>query len=418
MNVQKERFRSGFTLVELLVVIAIIGVLVGLLLPAVQAAREAARRMSCSNNFKQVGLSMHNYHAAFNQLPPSTGGTNGWSGVTRHDDGPSGSSGKPVGSDHDQNNAQLGYIVGLLPFFEQQSLWETISNPLQVGSERWPAMGPSPERSTAYPAYRTEVPTLRCPSDSGKSRSGFGRINYAACIGDAVIIPNWAYPNGIHRTAHRGVFKPFLGLGFRDILDGLSNTIAGGEIATSLDDRRLQGTIRAGMNSGDMYANPGSACFKNFSSVIDAERPAYYHKTQNYWDGSDVNKYLFRRGNNWGSGAVGSSAFQTIAPPNSASCSGHRGNPRGNPWPNSGNSSNGVFSAGSYHNGGCHVLMADGAVKFITDSIDTGDNDGNTVGRSVDTNLSVFSPTGTESPYGLWGSLGTRSAAEVIDEDF
>ena len=67
--------RPGFTLVELLVVIAIIGVLVGLLLPAVQAAREAARRMSCSNNFKQIGLGIHNYHSAFKQLPTNGTGT-------------------------------------------------------------------------------------------------------------------------------------------------------------------------------------------------------------------------------------------------------------------------------------------------------------------------------------------------------
>src|SRR6056297_3197131 len=100
----KSRRKRGFTLVELLVVIAIIGILVGLLLPAVQAAREASRRMSCSNNFKNVGLAVHNYHSAFKQLPVS--GT-----------GPS------------WNNMRLGASVAILPFIEQQGLWEQVSNP-------------------------------------------------------------------------------------------------------------------------------------------------------------------------------------------------------------------------------------------------------------------------------------------------
>ena len=106
--------RAAFTLVELLVVIAIIGILVGLLLPAVQAAREAARRMSCSNNFRQIGLGLHNYHSAYKQLPTQLGGTgNDLQGADRYF----------LGSDR-TNNQSLSFIVGLTPFIEQQALWE------------------------------------------------------------------------------------------------------------------------------------------------------------------------------------------------------------------------------------------------------------------------------------------------------
>ncbi len=225
-----KRRTSAFTLVELLVVIAIIGVLVGLLLPAVQAAREAARRMSCSNNFRQIGLAVHNYHAAYNQLPRHGGGTH-------RDDEHSGNS-KPG-----YNNYRLSTFVGILPFMEQQALWEQISNPL----DGWQAMGSEPGTSS-YAPWATQINMLRCPSDPAISVSGFGLTNYAVnSIGDGPSNANTGYLQFLSgrwqsiaeqsRVVCRGMFIPRHDSQFRDILDGLSNTIAAGEICNDLGDR-------------------------------------------------------------------------------------------------------------------------------------------------------------------------------------
>lgn len=97
--------RQGFTLVELLVVIAIIGILVGLLLPAVQQIREAARRTQCLNNLKQLGLAAHNYESAFKRFPP------GYLGAT------------PLPGDYSQNS-NIGHLVHLLPYVEQQAIYD------------------------------------------------------------------------------------------------------------------------------------------------------------------------------------------------------------------------------------------------------------------------------------------------------
>ncbi|MGC6444759.1 MAG: DUF1559 domain-containing protein, partial [Rubripirellula sp.] len=254
---QSKRASSGFTLVELLVVIAIIGILVGLLLPAVQAAREAARRMSCSNNFKQIGLALHNYHAAYKQLPIHGTGTaigaisnnNWWQ------------------QGNDSSHECLSALVGLTPFIEQQALWEKISNPstetvtgaappgntgLQ-NPNRWPAMGPNPRnysRNPGYVPWATEIPTLRCPSDPGVGLPALGRTNYAVCKGDATspwhnslkrgnLTDGPAWNARAHRSVSRGVFETRRGTKFRDILDGLANTIAMGEIITDLGTRDI-----------------------------------------------------------------------------------------------------------------------------------------------------------------------------------
>ena len=141
--------RIGFTLVELLVVIAIIGVLVGLLLPAVQAAREAARRMQCSNNLKQIGLAYHNYHSTFNSFPAS------W---YIH---------LPVPS----YNIQSG-LVGLLPFMEQTALYAQYNNAYSPTNEG----GPISVANVAVIA--TPLPMFVCPSAPG---GGADRI-YTAVI--------------------------------------------------------------------------------------------------------------------------------------------------------------------------------------------------------------------------------------------
>lgn len=140
--------------------------LVGLLLPAVQAAREAARRMSCSNHFKQIGLGIHNYHSAYRNLPTHATGTYVPGGRDPWDVNP----GRAV-----SNNMRLSFWVGLLPFLEQQALWEPISSPLSINSNGtpksppWQAMGPHPDR-VQYPPWATELETLRCPTTTATTR--------------------------------------------------------------------------------------------------------------------------------------------------------------------------------------------------------------------------------------------------------
>jgi prepilin-type N-terminal cleavage/methylation domain-containing protein len=120
-----RRLRSGFTLVELLVVIAIIGILVSLLLPAVQSAREAARRTSCVNNLKQVGLALHQYHDTNQSFPFLRGGTSGPCDLT-------------------SNCEYLSGWISLLPNFEQTALYGRITSAQTIGSVNYPPWGPAP----------------------------------------------------------------------------------------------------------------------------------------------------------------------------------------------------------------------------------------------------------------------------------
>lgn len=408
MNRNHIYSRRAFTLVELLVVIAIIGVLVGLLLPAVQAAREAARRMQCSNNFKQIGLAMHNYHAAYNTLPMMSGGTDNQA--------------------NNHNNFWLSWRVGLLPFFEEQALWEQISNPYGFEADGvtarpnpWPAMGPRPW-DQGYRPWLTEVGTYRCPSDPFRRGPGSNQVahaNYAGCTGDATFEQQHGGVNDAGNASNdgtwgapgsgkwsRGFFRSRHFLGFRDILDGLSNTIAAGETVVYKGDLSLRGGIyTAGGNARGNVNNPPASWQ---ATLVDPERPQFYLRSLIQAAGSTGGGNVgidpqihHHQGHRWSDGRLPYSSIQTIRPPNSYSVQQAEGN-------------TGYFTVGSYHQGGAHILMGDGAVKFITDSIEAGNQNSRCVGSDpVSGGWGTQADAGLESPFGLWGALGTRNGAET-----
>ncbi|EMI51694.1 DUF1559 domain-containing protein [Rhodopirellula sallentina] len=393
-----QKKRDAFTLVELLVVVAICAVLFGLLLPATRGAKEAARRMSCSNNFKQIGLGLHNYHSAYSQLPMQMGGT-------YDSESDSGGTSAPG-----NNRYRLSFLVGLLPFVEQQMIWEDVSaGELSDGeSKQFSPMGPAPW-TRQFDPWQTEIPTFRCPSDPGLGLPSHGRTNYAACLGDATHWLNtgptrwnaelsaWANDRESQiKASGRGVFVPRKVIRFRDVLDGLANTIMAGEICTDLGDHdsRTSGSL---LNPWSMIHDSPVLCREQ----LDPERPMFWDVANKDAVTASIGSENQRRGFRWADGAALYTGFNTILPPNSGVCFA------------GGDSGIGMASMSSRHQGGAHALMADDAVKFITDSIEAG----NTESGTVISGGTAGREPGAISPYGLWGALGTRASAEEIEEN-
>lgn len=308
--------RRGFTLVELLVVIAIIGTLVGLLLPAVQSAREASRRMSCSNRLKQIGLALHMHHDQNRHFP----------------------------SQRDQHTAPVppvqqsfyrwGPLASLTPFLEQSAIYGAIDlkKPLYLFS-----MGPPPGVTT-HPdlaaEVATSVPTFLCPSDVHERVSeSWGSTNYVANNGRALDGGVYVDTDGLFFIDSRSRF--------RDILDGTSNTIAFSE---TLIGSGLPNSTRGAANLGSEGV---------LASIFNASAPT----VTDSWCLDDAATVVFKRGEKWADGSVNDSGYHH-----------HRG-------PNSNENdcysrSSAIKSARSRHTGGVMVLVADGAVRFVTDSID------------------------------------------------
>ena len=354
----KKLSRKGFTLIELLVVIAIIAILIALLLPAVQQAREAARRTQCKNNFKQMGLAIHNYHDVYGTAPFGCTGAFG-SGYRRF-------------SGH----------FGMLPYIDQANAYTQASAVMDSGAAGAPWNG-------AVNDILIQTNNLLCPSD-GVSVAGSQRMrattNYMFCYGDNAwdSNPGWAANGG----RSRGFFMGQQGNGnggvrrFRDVTDGLSNTIAMGERIKAKDgaDSILTGGTTTSVASGGRD-NP-ALCL---ASV-----------------GAD-NRYT-TLGDGNGSRLAGVRAYDgtppfvgchTTLPPNSPSCKNGNDNQHDR---------DGIMSMSSHHTGGAQVLLADGSVRFVSENIDSG-------------NATAAPLTGgAPSPYGIFGALGTVQSGEVIGE--
>lgn len=362
-----KSLRRGFTLIELLVVIAIIAILVALLLPAVQQAREAARRSSCKNNLKQIGLALHNYHDVYGTFPAMKTGTAGAAGT--------GYVGGQTG-----NRERLSGFMGMLPYLEQGPLYDLVqAGDTTAGSLVAPG---GPAAWTSWSAWDVAIPAYLCPSD-GYRTTDVKRTNYVFSLGDS---PN----NATWGVGSRGMFTLRRCYRMRDVIDGTSSTIAMGEIISRLYSSTTGDTGERAFYGIQMNLGP-------FSGSV-AENPAQCLTgyTSDAWDAGIQHKG--RRGSNLWDGQPENSAFHTILPPNSPSCiEGNNTNS---------DSSHSILTSTSAHRGGVQVVMVDGAVRFISENIDT---------NGLPADAPSNSGSGA-SPYGVWGSLGTRSGGEVVSE--
>jgi prepilin-type N-terminal cleavage/methylation domain-containing protein/prepilin-type processing-associated H-X9-DG protein len=242
------RHRTGFTLIELLVVIAIIAILLGLLLPAVQKVREAANRMTCSNNLKQIGLAAHAYHDANGKFPPAVVMPYAQAG----NDPLTGGSANPFGPN---------WAIFILPFIEQQNLYN------QANPASYPGTTNLSDLTSYNLSWRqvrgVTIKTYLCPSDSGADtpftdpngappEASWARGNYACSSGSADTDHHINGNNGVPNPPFPGLSKgPVMAINFgcrlTDITDGTSNTFLFHEVRIGINGMDKRGTWALGM---------------------------------------------------------------------------------------------------------------------------------------------------------------------------
>lgn len=328
----RKRSSFGFTLIELLVVIAIIAVLIALLLPAIQQAREAARRSQCANNLKQLGLAMSNYHDAHGVFPPGEipgrhtyGDLSVWNGWNA--------------------NALI------LPYLDQAQLYDSIN--FQLGSRY---DGAELHNSTAV---MTSVASFICPSDGVARNLGnwfginFPGNNYVTNWGDNVRATVWGY-----NSSNTGVFWWLSNSNVGSIKDGTTQTI--------LYSERLKGDGNTGrISQQDVWSSTG------IWSGMTSESASYMTNVDDIITACDAyaaanpTTHKAHTGRWWHYNGYTYGAFNTVLTPNST----HRDCDHYN-WACGEFECGGFYTARSNHSGGVHVVMADGSLHFIGDSIE------------------------------------------------
>ena len=362
--------RSAFTLVELLVVIAIIGVLVALLLPAVQAAREASRRSSCSNNLKQLALAVHNHHDTYGNFP--SGGEN------------------PRFQQMNLGNwARLSYIVPLLPFIEQQPMYEQVlAHHANNVSSPWNINVSNGVNSP----YIQRINTLLCPSDSeikAYPTNWIKPTSYHGNRGDVWM--NWNF------NEWRGAFGDGTNgeCNFATLTDGSSNTLLLGEVCIGRGiqanaDGHVLNAIATGVSINNGSGAP-AICLarKGVNNMLIP--PLQTASGTTGW----------RLGGRWGDAHSIYTTFFAVLPPNQPTCGG-----TGEDWA--------VPTVSSYHPGGALVAMCDASVKFISQTIDAG-NPANSIG-GLPGNPYGARPQDYSGPslWGVWGAMGSTKGRESV----
>ncbi len=323
-----SRVRRAFTLVELLVVIAIIGILIALLLPAVQAARESARLTKCTNNMKQLGLGLQNYHSVWHLFPPSSK----W--VNLGDIGTS-----------DTPNLSENWVIMILPFIEETNLRNQFNLKLYVSDP------------TNAKARGTLLDVMLCPTDSYNqvpfdgTQFGLGanwaRGNYGANGSlDLESTANSSWGN----TMYRGIMGPNISLGIKQITDGTSKTILLGELRAGLVPIDARGTwAMSGACPSALYAHG----WKGDDNGPNANQPK----------ADDVANCELIEQQVTGIPAQASSPAEAMMMQLGMPCSDDNGL---NSW------ANWQQTARSLHAGGVNIALADGSVHFMVDMINVG----------------------------------------------